>query len=596
MFQFDIEKLREKAQQAEFLSRAIYFSQIKLREGADFTTARLVEEWAEKTPNSLAILSDDGQLTYRRFNYRANQLARALRRLGAQAGESVALIMDSRPEYLVSIVGASKLGLVTGLINTNLTGDALLHALKITEAKWIIAGSEQLDAALEVHEAAGIPKERFLVMPDGEGADVRGLIDLEALMYGEDGTNLSLSEAYEMNRPFVYICTSGTTGLPKAAMVRNRRFLQACYYFGQSVLKVRQSDVMYTAGLPLYHNTGISQAWGVVLTGGGAVALRRKFSASRFFDDCDRFDVTMFTYVGEICRYLVKSKPHPLERKHRIRMILGAGLRPDIWVEFRDRFAIPQIFEYYGATEGNVGLINFTGKVGMVGRISPERGHVLAKVDPETEEMVQEDGKLVAAKPGESGILLAKIGRMAEFEGYVDKSKNASKVLDDPFGDGARYFNTGDLLTLHADNWVSFADRLGDTFRWKGENVSTNDVQEQVSRAPGVLEAVAYGVEIPGADGRAGMVAIRVDERFDPAKLREHIDATLPFYARPLFVRVEETLPMTGSYKYVKTGFKADGFDPAKIAGPKYFYDAEKGYVELTAELAEQIKSGKLRL
>src|SRR5690606_17423787 len=237
--------------------------------------------------------------------------------------------------------------------------------------------------------------------------------------------------------------------------------------------------------LPLYHNTGISQAWGVVLTGGGAVALRRKFSASRFFDDCDRFDVTMFTYVGEICRYLVKSKPHPLERKHRIRMILGAGLRPDIWVEFRDRFAIPQIFEYYGATEGNVGLINFTGKVGMVGRISPERGHVLAKVDPETEEMVQEDGKLVAAKPGESGILLAKIGRMAEFEGYVDKSKNASKVLDDPFGDGARYFNTGDLLTLHADNWVSFADRLGDTFRWKGENVSTNDVQEQVSRAPG---------------------------------------------------------------------------------------------------------------
>lgn len=596
MFQLDIEKLREKAQQAEFLSRAIYFSQVKLRENADFTTVRLVEEWAAKTPNGLAIISPDGQLTYRRFNHRANQLARALRRLGAAAGESVALIMDSRPEYLVSIVGASKLGLVTGLINTNLSGDALVHALKITEAKWIIAGSEQLEAALEIHEEAGIPRERFLVMPDGEGAELRGLTDLDALMYEEDGTNLSLPESYEMNRPFVYICTSGTTGLPKAAMVRNRRFLQACYYFGQSVLKVKSSDVMYTGGLPLYHNTGISQAWGVVLTGGGAVALRRKFSASRFFEDCDRFDVTMFTYVGEVCRYLVKSKPHPLERRHRIRTILGAGLRPDIWVEFRDRFAIPQIFEYYGATEGNVGLINFTGKVGMVGRISPERGHVLAKVDPETEEMVEVNGKLVAAEPGESGILLAKIGRMAEFEGYVDKSKNASKVIDDPFGDGARYFNTGDLLTLHADNWVSFADRLGDTFRWKGENVSTNDVQEQASRAPGVLEAVAYGVEVPGADGRAGMIAIRVDESFDPAKLREHIDATLPFYARPLFVRVEETLPMTGSYKYVKTGFKADGFDPAKIAGAKYFYDPEKGYVELSEELAEAIRGGKLRL
>ncbi|MCA9531138.1 MAG: long-chain-acyl-CoA synthetase [Myxococcales bacterium] len=595
------EQLRETAAAAQMMSRAVYYSMVKLRDTSGLTPVRLVERWAAEQPNNLAIVSDDGTYSYRAFDRRANAVARVLRQAGATKGESVALMMDSRPEYLFSIIGAAKLGMATGLINTNLTGAQLEHALRITDARWIIVGSEHLAAVKAVLGRLDLAAERVLVWDDPKGKRVRhpkGSTDLAAAVADASGDPVERADGYDMKAPFVYICTSGTTGMPKAALVRNQRYLQASYYFGQAVLRVQPSDVMYTSGLPLYHNTGISQAWGVALTGGAAVALRRRFSASAFWDDCDRFDVTMFTYVGEVCRYLVNASPHPKERSHRVRCVLGAGLRPDIWEAFERRFQVGQIYEYYGATEGNVGLINLTGRPGMVGRIAPARGHVLAKVDPETEELVRgPEGTLVAAGVGESGILLAKIGPMAEFEGYVDKSKNASKVLENPFGQGDRYFNTGDMLTLHEGNWVSFADRLGDTFRWKGENVSTNDVQETVSRAEGVDEANAYGVQVPGCDGRAGMVAVTTKGGFDPDALARHVVEHLPAYARPLFVRVEDALQMTGSYKYVKTGLKADGFDPSKIASPLYFLHPDKRtYVPLDAAGYEAIVSGAVRV
>lgn len=597
MLTLDLERLRDRALSARMMTRAIYYSMVKLRDSSDHTAVKLVERWADELPNARAIVSREGQYTYRQFNHRANQVAHALRALGAKADESVALLMDSRPEYLFSVVGAAKLGMATGLINTNLAGDQLKHALKITESSWIIVGSEHLKAVHDIIDDIELPRSRVLVWtedntpPSFESAHHMNV-------YVDEASEAPIGEGagYDMKRPFVYICTSGTTGLPKAALVRNQRFMQACYYFGQAVLDVTPADVMYTAGLPLYHNTAISQAWGVALTGGGAVALRRRFSASKFWDDCDEFDCTMFTYVGEVCRYLVKAPPHPKERAHKLRCVLGAGLRPDIWDEFKTRFAIDTVYEYYGATEGNVGLINLSGKPGMVGRISPGRGHVLAKVDPETEEMVSEGGQLVAAKPSESGILLAKIGPMAEFEGYLDKSKNASKVVDNPFGKSDRYFNTGDMLTLHEDNWVSFADRLGDTFRWKGENVSTNDVQETVSTCEGVKEANAYGVTVPGCDGRAGMVAITAEPGFDVQRLASHVTSHLPAYARPLFLRIEDSLQMTGSYKYVKTGLKADGFDPKKIASPLYFLNSDGRYTALETSVYEAICAGQIRL
>ena len=590
-----LDKLKLNATYAGFIGRVLYYSMVRLADKKPNSVALHVERWARETPDNPSIFYEDRRYSWEQFNREANRVASVLRRLGARTDESVALLMDNRPEYLFTIVGANKLGMATGLVNTKLTGDGLVHALTITNADWVIVGSELAANLEEVIDRASVPRDRVIVWSDGEDdGTVEGAQSMDTLLETAARVNPGLA-VHDAQRVFLYICTSGTTGLPKAALIRNQRYLKAVYYFGQGVLRVRSDDVTYTCGMPLYHNAGISQGWGIALTGGAACALRRKFSVSRFWDDVDRYGVTIFTYIGEICRYLLAAPPHARERSHRLRGIIGAGMRPDVWVPFVERFNIPNVYEYYGATEGNVGLVNLANRPGMVGRLM--RGNLLVRVDPDTEEFLRDgQGHLIPCQVGESGIMIGLIHDMAPFEGYADKSKNASKIIERPFGKDERYFNTGDLLTLHEDGFVSFADRLGDTFRWKGENVSTNDVQEQLLKHPSVHEANVYGVTVEGQDGRAGAAALVVDETFDPAAFATFVRNELPAYAQPLFIRLEQELPMTGSFKLVKTGFKADGFDPAKISTPLYFLDADKGYVKLTKKLYQQIQSGSVRL
>lgn len=591
-----LQKLKLDARYAEFLAKVMYFSSVKLGDKKKNSPATHVEHWAATTPDAPAIFFEDRRYTYRDFNEESNRVASVLRRLGAERDETVALMMENRPEFLFTVVGANKIGAVSGLINTNLVGDQLLHALKITDAKWLVVGSEFADKVQEIIGDTEIPAERILVWDNGiVDASVDGAVSMNERLVTASRVNPCLDVA-DPKRNFVYICTSGTTGLPKAAKIPNQRYLRSVYYFGRGVLNIQPSDVMYCAGMPLYHNAGLSQGWGVCITNGAAFVMRRRFSVSEFWVDCERYGVTLFTYIGEICRYLLNGKPHPLERMHRLRGILGAGLRPEVWEPFVERFQIPQVYEYYGATEGNVGLVNLTNRVGSVGRMLP--GVELVRVDPDTEEFLRdENGALIRVEEGESGIMLGKIRPMAEFDGYVDTSKNDSKVVVNAFGDGADYFNTGDLLVLLEQRFVAFADRLGDTFRWKGENVSTNDVQEQLCKLASVSEANVYGVEVPGQDGRAGVAALLVEDDFDLEVFGTHVMENLPAYARPLFVRLEEELPMTGSYKYVKTGFKREGFDPAKIHTPLYFLDAEQGaYVTLSPEIHKEILEGKRRI
>lgn len=583
---------------ARFIARVMYYSMVRLGDKKPNSVAMHIEHWAEQTPRAPALYFEDRRYSYREFNQEANRVASSLQRAGAVVDQSVALLMDNRPEFLFTIVGANKLGMATGLINTTLSGDALVHAFSITKADWIVVGNEHAERVAEVADQLAVPAERILVWPEpGDEmteAAPEGARDFGVMLESGSPANPGL-DVHDPKRPFLYICTSGTTGLPKAALIRNQRYLRAVYFFGQGVLEVKPDDVTYTCGMPLYHNAGISQGWGVALTGGAACAIRRKFSVSKFWDDVERYNVTLFSYIGEICRYLLSAPPHPLEREHRLRGMIGAGLRPDIWEDFVDRFAIPQVFEYYGATEGNVGLVNLVNKPGVVGRMMS--GQVLVRVDPDTEEFVHDEhGHLIPAQVGESGIMLGKIRAMADFDGYVDSSRNASKLVENPFGKGDRYFNTGDLLTLHEQGFVSFADRLGDTFRWKGENVSTNDVQESLLKHPEVVEASVYGVQIPGQEGRAGAAALVVTDDFKPAAFTSFVNEELPFYARPLFIRLEEELPMTGSYKYVKTGFKRDGYDLAAVKTPIYFLHPDKGYVKLTKKLADEINKGAIRV
>lgn len=591
-----VQRLRLDTRYGAFLAKVFYYSSVVLGDDKKNSPALHVERWAKETPTAPALYFEDRRYRWAEFNEESNRVASVLRRRGGQPDDGVALLMGNRPEYLFSIVGANKLGMVSGLINTQLVGEQLVHALNITQARWLVVGAEYVDKIEEIIDQIDVPRERIFVWSD-EGVDtmLEGGISMDDELKTAARVNPELDVAIP-NRHFIYICTSGTTGLPKAVRISNQRFLRAAYYFGRGVLDIQPSDVMYGAGMPLFHNAGLSQGWGVAVTNGAAFAFRRRFSVSGFWEDCERYGVTLFTYVGEICRYLLQGDPHPMEGLHRLRGMLGAGLRPEIWKAFVDRFQIPHVFEYYGATEGNIGLVNLTNRAGSVGRLLP--GHEIVRVDADTEELIRDsNGHLIRAEEGESGVAIGKIRKMAEFDGYVDEDKNESKLLLNPFGDGDDYFNSGDLLTLLEDRFVAFADRLGDTFRWKGENVSTNDVQAVLCKHPMVKEANVYGVQIDGHDGRAGAAALLVEDGFDIDGFAAHVNEVLPAYSRPLFIRIEEELPMTGSYKYLKTTVKREGFSPEEIATPLYFLHPDKGnYVAVTKRLYKKIQAGKLRV
>ena len=404
-----------------------------------------------------------------------------------------------------------------------------------------------------------------------------------------------MTDAQRAEDPLLYIYTSGTTGFPKAALWRNDRFFRAAGIFSQVLLRIDSSHVIYGAGLPMYHSSGVVLGWGIALAGGATFAMRRKFSASGHWEDCERFGATHFMYIGELCRYLYNAPPHPKERAHKLQAILGAGLRPEIWEGFQARFRIPKVYEFYGATEGNVGLVNIDGVPGMMGRL--QRDHDVFRALPGTAELERDArGRAVRAKPGEKGILVGRITKLNRFDGYVDPKKNEEKVLVDALGDGKDYFNTGDLVKLHERRWVSFVDRLGDTFRWKGENVSTNEVQEVLNRFDGVRESNVFGVEVPHTDGRAGMAAMVVSDPFDVAAFSEHVKKNLPGYARPLFLRLQREMKVTATFKHVKTDLREDGFDPTKAGADRLFVLDEAGYQPLTEEVHGGIAAGARRL
>ena len=593
----DTEILRSNARMVSTIGYGIWLAGYKLRDKQNLSPAVLLERHAARQPNHPALLFEGRKLTYQELNARANQYAHALERLGVQKGQVVALLMDNRIEYLVACMGANKIGVVSALINTHVVGTQLAHALKICEPSYILLGAEHTESVRDLGDALPVPAERVLMMRDGDlRAELPGSVDFDAIIDAAPAHNPEQSTKQSIHDPFVYIYTSGTTGLPKAAMMKNQRVMKAMFVFAGPVAHITPSDVVYTSGLPFYHSSGFILGYGMALVGGATCSLRRKFSASQHFDDCERDGATVFAYIGELCRYLMSSDVRPSEKRHKLRMVVGAGLRPDIWGPFVERFNIPTVREFYGATEGNVGIVNFDGKPGMLGRLMP--GQVVAKAEEGTADVSRDaqTNLCTKAKPGEDGILLGQINKVNSFDGYVDKQKNAGKVLENPFGDGKNYFNTGDLVRLHDHSYVSFQDRLGDTYRWKGENVATSEVALVLTDAACIREANVYGVEVPGCDGRAGMAAVVTNGELDVPALSAHVEKSLPAYSRPLFIRVQRELQLTASFKYVKTELKAEGFDPSAVGDdPLYFWNG-RTYEPLTSALHEQIVSGALRI
>jgi acyl-CoA synthetase (AMP-forming)/AMP-acid ligase II len=590
------ETLRSNLRQIGFTFRAVGYVLGNLREGKQFSPAKLVESHARSNPDGAAILFESRRVSNADLDRAANRYANALASLGAKKGDVVALVMDNRPEYVIAIVGGSKIGVITSLVNTHVGGAQLEHALRICSPKFILAGSEHAQKLEEIRDGLPVPVSSVLVQADGDDATtLEGAQRFDSLLAASSDANPGKTDEQRAEDALLYIYTSGTTGFPKAALWRNDRFFRAAGIFGRVLLRIDASHVVYSAGLPMYHSSGVVLGWGVSLAGGATFAMRRKFSASGHWEDCERFGATHFMYIGELCRYLYNAPPHPKERAHRLQAILGAGLRPEIWEGFQERFGIPKIYEFYGATEGNVGLVNIDCVPGMMGRL--QRDHDVFRALPGTAEIERgADGRAVKAKPGEKGILVGRITKMNRFDGYVDKKKNEEKVLKNPLGDGHDFFNTGDLVKLHDRRWVSFVDRLGDTFRWKGENVSTNEVQEVLNRFEGVRESNVFGVEVPHTDGRAGMAAMVVGDDFDTAAFSDYVKRNLPAYARPLFLRLQREMKVTATFKHVKTDLREDGFDPAKAGEDRLLFLDESGYVPLDGEIHRSIVMGERRL
>jgi fatty-acyl-CoA synthase len=569
----------------------------KLQPAAPTSIADFLEKHAAATPGRPAILQDDRVLTWAELDAAADRVARWALALGVGRGDVVALLMENRPEYVVTWFGLAKLGAVTALINTNLRGQPLAHSLAVAEAKHLVLGSELREALDTVLAHLASPPEVWAT-----GGPVDGAHDLDAALAAQRAAPVGREQRSGLvagDRLF-YIYTSGTTGLPKAANVSHARAMMMGGG-AAAAQRLTPDDRVYIA-LPLYHSAGGAMAAGAALLSGGSMALARKFSASRFWSDCVRYEATAFQYIGELCRYLLSSPPHPDERRHRIRVCIGNGLRPEVWEPFQSRFGIPRVIEFYGATEGNVALMNFDGKVGAVGRlpgfVRRLAGIQLVRYDVARDTHVRgPDGFCVPCGPGEVGEAIGRISERLRFEGYTSAEATEKKVLRDVFAKGDAYFRTGDLLRVDADDYAYFVDRIGDTFRWKGENVATSEVAEVVTVCPGVREVNVYGVSIPGHDGRAGMAALVADDGFDAARLAAHVARELPSYARPLFLRIQPELEVTGTFKHRKVELVAEGFDPARVRDPLWFFDAERGgYVPLDGDLHARIVGGAVRI
>ena len=553
----------------------------------------IVEAQARKRPEHIAIYCLDQQMRYAELDRRANRYAHWAMGQGIGRGSVVALLMENRPDFICAWLGLFKVGAQVALINTNLSGAALAHSISISGARHAIVGTE-----LAENFAAAPFEARPMPWIEGEGGNLTA-----ALAAASDASPGKAARAgVTLKERAFFIYTSGTTGMPKAANFSHMRMLFMMSGF-VGALRPRASDRIYDP-LPLYHSTGGVCAVGMAFFSGGALILKRKFSVHEFWDDIHKYDATIFEYIGEICRYLLNAPPSPLEKTHKIRAITGNGLRPEIWRQFQERFAIPRIVEFYGATEGNVSMLNYDGTVGAVGRVPDYLESLLpsrvVRFDVEKEMPVRgADGLCIECAPDEVGETLGGISTRAgrEFEGYTNRAESDKKMLRDVFKHGDLWFRTGDLMRRDAHGYFYFVDRIGDTFRWKGENVSTGEVGEVLAATPGVREANVYGVTVPGVDGRAGMASLVADGDFSLDDLSSRVRTRLAPYARPIFLRLSSRIEVTGTFKQRKVDLVRQGFDPSSISDPLYLLDAASGrYEPLTRERHGEILSGQIRL
>ncbi|SPM35519.1 Acyl-CoA synthetase (AMP-forming)/AMP-acid ligase II, partial [Mycobacterium rhizamassiliense] len=521
----------------------------------------------------------DQELTYRDANAAANRYAAVLASRGVGHGDVVAIMLRNSPRTVLAMLAAVKCGAVAGMLNYHQRGDVLAHSLGLLDAKVLVAETDLVSAVTE----SGAPA----------GTETLTIEDLDRFSVGAPATNPASVATVQARDPAFYIFTSGTTGYPKASVMTHRRWLAALAAFGGLGLRLKSSDTLYSC-LPLYHNNALTVAVSSVINSGATLALGKSFSATRFWDEVIANEATAFIYIGEICRYLLNQPAKPTDRKHKVRLIAGNGLRPEIWDEFTKRFGIARVCEFYASSEGNAAFINIFNVPRTTGVSPTPLAYV--QYDPDTGVPLRDDdGRVLRVPAGQPGLLISPVNRLQPFDGYTDQESSEKKLVRNAFREGDCWFNSGDVMSPQGMGHAAFVDRLGDTFRWKGENVATTQVEAALASDKSVEECTVFGVEVPDTGGRAGMAAVKLREgaEFDGASLARAVYDELPSYALPLFVRVVESLEHTTTFKSRKVELRDQAYG-SDVADPLYVLAGrDEGYVPYYDEYAQEIAGGK---
>jgi fatty-acyl-CoA synthase len=537
------------------------------------------QERAARYGDRVFLRFGDQRLTYRDANAAANRYAAVLTARGVGQGDVVGIMLRNSPNAVLAMLAAVKCGAVAGMLNYHQRGEVLAHSLGLLDAKVLIAETDLVSAVAEC---------------GGSGTtDTLTVEDLERFAVSAPATNPASALAVQAKDTAFYIFTSGTTGFPKASVMTHRRWLAALAAFGGLGLRLKSSDTLYSC-LPLYHNNALTVALSSVINSGATLALGKSFSASKFWDEVIAGDATAFIYIGEICRYLLNQPPKPTDRAHKVRLIAGNGLRPEIWDEFTKRFGIARVCEFYASSEGNAAFINIFNVPQTTG-ISPTP-LAYVEYDPDTGAPLRdENGRVCRVPAGEPGLLISPVNRLQPFDGYTDQESSEKKLVRNAFREGDCWFNSGDVMSPQGMGHAAFVDRLGDTFRWKGENVATTQVEAALASDESVEECTVFGVEIPRTGGRAGMAAVKLRDGtgFDGKSLARAVYDELPAYALPLFVRVVKTLEHTTTFKSRKVELREQAYGP-DVKDPLYVLAGrDEGYVPYYDEYPEEVAAGK---
>lgn len=549
-----------------------------------------------KYPSNKVLYYNDKSWTYKEFNDWINRLANYFLSLGFKKGDTAVIHVENRPEVLVLSMALAKIGCVASLLNSSQRNKPLIHSIHLSKPKLILVGAELMDSYLEVQDEVNFPKDKVLVIPHEGVTEKFSFANFDILAKSFSPAEPKLDFKIKAKDICMLVFTSGTTGLPKAAVISHARWIKAYCGFGLVLVQLEPTDILYVP-LPFYHSTAMMVCWTSVVAGGAAMVMKKKFSVREFWPDIKKYKATALGYVGELCKYLLNEPVHELEKNNTLTKIVGNGMRPGIWKEFKNRFGIERVGEFYASSEGNLAFFNIFNLDCTMGYTVNQ--YAIVEYDRENETPIfNKKGFMKEVKKGGTGLLLGEINEKYPFDGYTEKDKTEKVILRNVFKKGDAYFNTGDLVHYMGFKHTQFVDRLGDTYRWKGENVSTTEVEGILGRFHGIAEAIVYGVEIPNNSGRAGMAKLILNEpekNFDFAHLYDFMKKEMPSFAVPLFLRISDTTSTTSTMKYLKGPLKAEGYDCDKTTDHLYFLMPDKVYTKITPEIRDNITKGVYR-